>query len=54
MEDEKLIEALLELVNDRTHKAGNGFRPRYLVVLKDALLTMLPGLDLKARPHIES
>ncbi|KAK1358691.1 hypothetical protein POM88_043165 [Heracleum sosnowskyi] len=52
VEDEKLIESLLELVNNGTYKADNGFKSGYLTVLESSLSTKLPASGLKGRPHI--
>ncbi|KAK1390312.1 DNA-binding storekeeper protein-relatedtranscriptional regulator [Heracleum sosnowskyi] len=53
-EDEKLVEALLELVNTGNFKADNGFKPGYLTFLENSLQIKLPKAGLKGRPHIES
>ncbi|KAL8098071.1 hypothetical protein AgCh_031003 [Apium graveolens] len=54
LEDEKLVEALLELVNNGAFKADNGFKPGFLGFLKNSLNVKLPNSGLKGKPHIES
>ena len=53
-EDEKLVEALTELVNSGNFKADNGFKPGYLTFLETTLQAKLPELGLKGKPHLES
>ncbi|WOG82132.1 hypothetical protein DCAR_0101294 [Daucus carota subsp. sativus] len=53
-EDEKLVEALMELVNTGKFKADNGFKPGYLTFLESSLQTKLPTARIKGKPHIES
>lgn len=54
LEDEKLVESLLELVNNGAYKADNGFKPGYLGFLENSLSVKLPDSGLKGKPHIES
>ncbi|KAK2648459.1 hypothetical protein Ddye_015948 [Dipteronia dyeriana] len=51
--DNKLIESLLELNNDRRFKAEGSFKPRHLKELGKKLHEKQPGFDLLAKPHIE-
>ncbi|XP_017225252.1 uncharacterized protein At2g29880-like [Daucus carota subsp. sativus] len=53
-EDEKLVESLIELVNNGAYKADNGFKPGYLGFLENSLSVKLPTSGLKGKPHIES
>ncbi|PWA59043.1 myb/SANT-like domain, Harbinger transposase-derived nuclease domain protein [Artemisia annua] len=53
-EDEKLIEALLHMVNTGHYKADNGFKSRYLQILETALKESLPNSGILGKPHIES
>lgn len=53
-EDEKLVEALMELLNTGNFKADNGFEPGYLTFLEDSLQTKLPTAGIKGKPHIDS
>ncbi|KAK1389962.1 DNA-binding storekeeper protein-relatedtranscriptional regulator [Heracleum sosnowskyi] len=53
-EDEKLVEALMELVNTGNFKADNGFKPGYLTYLENSMQIKLPNAGLKGKPHIES
>ncbi|KAK1394572.1 hypothetical protein POM88_013628 [Heracleum sosnowskyi] len=54
LEDEKLIESLLELVNNGTYKADNGFKSGYLGFLESCMNVKLPSSGLKRKPHIDS
>ncbi|PWA58670.1 myb/SANT-like domain, Harbinger transposase-derived nuclease domain protein [Artemisia annua] len=53
-EDEKLIEALLHMVNTGAYKADNGFKSGYLQTLETALNESLPNSGILGKPHIES
>ncbi|KAL5569373.1 hypothetical protein UlMin_025948 [Ulmus minor] len=53
-EDEKLIEALLEMHNEGRYKAEGNFKHGHLNAVEKYLEAKLPGCDLKAKPHIES
>lgn len=53
LEDEKLVESLLELVNNGTYKADNGFKPGYLGFLESCMNLKVPDSGLKGKPHIE-
>ena len=48
LEDEKLVESLLEPVNNGAYKADNGFKPGYLGFLEISLSVKLPtsGRDI--------
>lgn len=52
-EEETLLSALKDLVS-QGWKSDNGFKPRYLNRLEDALKKADPRTDLKANPHINS
>ena len=49
LEDEKLVESLLEPVNNGAYKADNVFKPGYLGFLEISLSVKLPtsGRDIK-------
>ncbi|PON94180.1 Myb/SANT-like domain containing protein [Trema orientale] len=53
-EDNKLIEALLEIHNERKYKAEGNFKAGHLTAIERYLEIHLPGCGLKAKPHIES
>ncbi|KAL5553006.1 hypothetical protein UlMin_040407 [Ulmus minor] len=53
-EDEKLIEALLEMHNEGRYKAEGNFKHGHLNAIEKYLEAKLPGCDLKSKPHIES
>ncbi|KAL5541119.1 hypothetical protein UlMin_043405 [Ulmus minor] len=53
-EDEKLIEALLEMHNEGRYKAEGNFEPGHLNAVEKYLEAKLPSCDLKSKPHIES
>ncbi|KAL8094776.1 hypothetical protein AgCh_036334 [Apium graveolens] len=53
-EDEKLVEALMELLNAGNFKADNGFKPGSLTFLENSLQTKLPTAGIQGKPHIES
>ncbi|KAK1361226.1 hypothetical protein POM88_045700 [Heracleum sosnowskyi] len=53
-EDEKLVEALMELVNTGNFKADNGFKFGYLTFLENSLQIKFPKSGLKGKPHIKS
>ncbi|XXG42499.1 hypothetical protein AAC387_Pa01g2767 [Persea americana] len=53
-EDKELVYALFDMVNARTHKADNEFRPGFLRVLEAMLEEKLSGSGIKAKPHIDS
>ncbi|KAL5564252.1 hypothetical protein UlMin_027416 [Ulmus minor] len=53
-EDEKLIEALLEMHNEGRYNAEGNFKHGHLNAVEKYLEAKLPGCDLKAKPHIES
>uniref|UniRef100_A0A803NQW5 Myb/SANT-like domain-containing protein n=1 Tax=Cannabis sativa TaxID=3483 RepID=A0A803NQW5_CANSA len=55
IEDSKLVECLLELVNSGRWKADNGtFKPGYLQQLERWMNEKVPHCRLKGQPHIES
>ena len=53
-EDEKLVEAMVELCVSGTMKSDNGFKPGTFVQIEKLLEEKLPGSGIKASPHIES
>lgn len=53
-EDEKLVEAMVELCVSGTMKSDNGFKPGTFVQIEKLLEQKLPGSGIKASPHIES
>ncbi|PON78101.1 hypothetical protein TorRG33x02_239380 [Trema orientale] len=53
-ENNKLIEALLEIHNEGKFKAEGNFKACHLTVIERYLEIHLPGCGLKAEPHIES
>ncbi|XP_062080595.1 uncharacterized protein LOC133785364 [Humulus lupulus] len=55
IEDSKLVECLLELVNSGKWKADNGtFKPSYLQQLEKWICEKIPHCGLKAQSHIDS
>jgi len=54
IEDQKLVEALLNMINTGGFKSDNGFKSGYLQHLESCLKDSLPGSGLLAKPHIES
>ena len=54
MEDAKLVEAMLDVVNEGLYKADNGFKPGFLQAVEEALSKLLPNTGIKPKPHIES
>ena len=54
MEDAKLVEAMLDVVNEWLYKADNEFKPGLLQAVEEALSKLLPNIGIKAKPHIES
>ncbi|XXG54444.1 hypothetical protein AAC387_Pa03g2319 [Persea americana] len=42
------------MVNAKTYKADNGFKPGFLGVIEAVLKQKLPGSGIKAKPHIDS
>ncbi|PON98322.1 Myb/SANT-like domain containing protein [Trema orientale] len=53
-EDNKLIEALLEIHNEGKFKAEGNFKASHLTAIERYLEVHLPGCGLKAKPRIES
>ncbi|EYU31710.1 hypothetical protein MIMGU_mgv1a021834mg [Erythranthe guttata] len=54
IEDAKLVQVLLDMVNLGLYKAENGFKPGYLNYVEEKMQASLPNSGLKAKPHIES
>lgn len=55
MEDEKLVEAMVDLINSGTqYKSDNGFKPGFFSAVEKQLVVSLPNSGLKVKPHIES
>ncbi|KAJ8636626.1 hypothetical protein MRB53_010893 [Persea americana] len=42
------------MVNAKTYKADNGFKPGFLGVIEAVLKQKLSGSEIKAKPHIDS
>ncbi|KAI3749421.1 hypothetical protein L2E82_20033 [Cichorium intybus] len=53
-EENKLVEALVNMVNAGGYKADNGFKSGYLAHLEQVLKESLPESGLSGKPHIES
>ncbi|POO03065.1 hypothetical protein TorRG33x02_011260 [Trema orientale] len=53
-ENNKLIEALLEIYNEGKYKAEGNFKVNHLTTIERYLEIYLSGCGLKAKPHIES
>ncbi|KAM0049440.1 putative Myb/SANT-like domain-containing protein [Helianthus debilis subsp. tardiflorus] len=53
-EDDKLVEALLNMTNTGKFKSDNGFRTGYLPHLEACLKEALPESGILGKPHIES
>ncbi|KAI3505277.1 hypothetical protein L1887_27315 [Cichorium endivia] len=53
-EENKLVEALVNMVNAGGYKADNGFKAGYLAHLEQVLKESLPESGLSGKPHIES
>nr|KAJ0193083.1 hypothetical protein LSAT_V11C800422470 [Lactuca sativa] len=55
IEDEKLVEAMVEIRNSGSHfKSDNGFKPGLFGAVEIRLAVSLPNSRIKAKPHIES
>ncbi|XP_024990505.1 uncharacterized protein At2g29880-like [Cynara cardunculus var. scolymus] len=54
IEETKLVEALLTMVNMGAFKADNGFKSGYLTFLEQSLKESLSGSWILGKPHIES
>ncbi|KAG9154112.1 hypothetical protein Leryth_000601 [Lithospermum erythrorhizon] len=54
IEDEKLVAALVDMVNIGACKAENGFKAGFLTYLEETLKVTLPNSGLKGKPHIDS
>ena len=54
IEDAKLVDALVNMVNVGGYKADNGFKSGYLQHLKQALKISLSDSNILGEPHIES
>ena len=54
VEDQKLIDALMELHASGKYGADNGFKPGYFQAVQTLLDVSLPNSGLKAEPHIKS
>ncbi|GJT36928.1 putative reverse transcriptase domain-containing protein [Tanacetum coccineum] len=52
-EDEKLMEAMMELQASGRYVADNGFKPGYPQAIQDLMDVSLPNLGLQAYPHIK-
>uniref|UniRef100_A0A5B7BF87 Myb/SANT-like domain-containing protein n=1 Tax=Davidia involucrata TaxID=16924 RepID=A0A5B7BF87_DAVIN len=53
-EDEKLVEAMFNVVNTGKHRADNGFKPGFYGAVEKELNVKLPDAGIRAKPHIES
>ena len=53
-EDIKLVETMLDVVNEEPYKADNSFKPRFLQAVEEVLSNLLPNTGIKTKPHIES
>ncbi|CAI9302515.1 unnamed protein product [Lactuca saligna] len=54
IEDAKLVEALVNMVNMGGFKADNGFKSGYLLHLENALKEKISNSDILGKPHIKS
>lgn len=54
IEEEKLVEALVTMVNTGAFKADNSFKPGHIKRLEQALNESLPDSHILGKPHIES
>ncbi|XP_024977598.1 uncharacterized protein At2g29880-like [Cynara cardunculus var. scolymus] len=54
IEETKLVEALVTMVNTGAFKADNGFKSGYLTYLEQALKESLSGSDILGKPNVES
>ncbi|XP_071709221.1 uncharacterized protein At2g29880-like [Rutidosis leptorrhynchoides] len=54
IEETKLVEILVNMVNSGRFKAGNGFKSGYLQHLEEKLKETFPDSGLLGKPHIES
>ncbi|GAA0185318.1 hypothetical protein LIER_32606 [Lithospermum erythrorhizon] len=54
IKDEKLVAALVDMVNIGAYKTENGFKAGFLTYLKETLKVTLPNSGLKGKPHIDS
>ncbi|XP_024967107.1 uncharacterized protein LOC112506975 [Cynara cardunculus var. scolymus] len=54
LEDVKLVESLVNMVNTGVYKADNGFKYGYLQHLKQTLKESIPNSGILGKPHIES
>ena len=54
LEDAKLVESLVNMVNNGMYKAENGFKSGYLQHLEQALKESLPNSGILGKPHVES
>ncbi|PIN22576.1 hypothetical protein CDL12_04729 [Handroanthus impetiginosus] len=50
----ELVDALVDMANARTFKAGRGFKPGYFTHAERVIASSLSNSGLKARPHIAS
>lgn len=54
LEEAKLVDALVVMVNTGAFKADNGFKSGHLAYLEQALKESLPSSGILGKPHIES